>query len=179
MQLRKAYIWLHLTEESEEKIKSTIPSVLEPFSLIRQKLLHLTIHYFGDIEKFELAKFASLTNTEFMVNMIRNSVEVSLWRPQHFISNATGESIFYLPARNYYWLFSWLRGEWYTIQTPHVTIYKWQNMSWNVINWVLAKIESIIPKWELLINIQDMFYHGKDENWIRVSHEHEEINGKL
>lgn len=179
MLLHKAYIWLHLTEESEEKIRSTIPSVLEPFWLIRQKLLHLTIHYFGDIEQSELARFASRTNTELMVNTIKGSVEVSLWRPEHFVSNATGENIFYLPAKNDYWLFSWLRGQWYTINTPHVTIYKWQRMSWNVVNWVLAKIDSILPKWELLINIQDVFYHGKDENWKRVNKEHMEISGGM
>lgn len=177
MLLKKAYIWLHLTEDSEEKIRSNIPSVLEPFDLIRQKLLHLTIHYFGNIKQSELERFASRTNTELMVNIIRGSVEVSLLRPEHFISNATGESIFYLPARNDYWLFSWLRWEWYTIKTPHVTIYKWQNMSPEIISWVLSKIDSILPKWELLINIQDVFYHGKDENWKRVNKEHMEISG--
>ncbi|EKD44119.1 MAG: hypothetical protein ACD_71C00233G0006 [uncultured bacterium (gcode 4)] len=169
MLLNNTYIGLHLEGESGKIVRSCLESYTELENVHPVKIPHLTLDYFGSIHSDTLKNLALGTRVMLLIaNRARNAAPITLWIPEHLVSNTTGEDIIYLPAEIENWLFDHLQYQWYSIQTPHVTLLKWKNLTENQIMKTLEALEKIIPPWSLSMNMKEIFCHGKTERWDRV-----------
>lgn len=170
MFLDNAYIGLHLEPESEKIIKSSFVELQWKWNLLTKiKLPHLTLDYLRSIHIELLESLTFWTRvTLLLINKPKDASLITLWTPSHLISNITKENIFFLPAEINNWLFWHLQHQWYSIWIPHVTIFKWKNLTEGQINKTLESINNIIPSNWLVMNTKEVFFHGKTEDWEEI-----------